>query len=307
MKEESLRQMFTVQNRNNEIDRNFEIGLGFWLVDPMNTGVLNASHGGDLPPYHSVLITMPDSDLAVFAATNDHKQNGLVAINTALEIAEELMVWSGMDRPEAVDKGEFVSVSPATQDLFSGTYDTLAGVIEVEPKNDAFQLTLSGKKLFFAPRENGLYGLEIRLFNQFALPIPQLEILEIDMFEAHGDVWMSLWMEGIYLGAFSKLDEVDYPENYADFVGTYEIDLEKNILDDGSKAIDNVEISQKNGRYLLGLSMLGQNMEIALRPDGSYRALTDGTGRAMGDLLEFVDHNGDISLHWSGFQLSRNN
>lgn len=305
LKKNTLNEMLAVQNGGNIYDRDFEIGLGFWLIDPFGTGELTASHGGDLPPYHSLMITYPDSDTAVFVATNDNRNGGAVAMYAGIDIVEELLNRKGYDLPGKTGDN-FKPVSPKEQELYSGTYGTMAGLIEVEPKGEALQMTIGGKKLYFAPRENGLYSARFKLFNRITIPIAQLEMMEFDMYEAGGDVWMGLWMKGVYLGTASKLGDVQYGPEYKMYAGSYEDPGDENILEDGSRAISDIAIFEREGRYIMSVKMLGQKMELALRPDGKDRVLTDGQGRGMGDLIEFDVSGNDVTMHWSGFSLKMN-
>jgi len=290
---DTLAEMQSVQNPGNIYDRAFEIGLGWWLIEPLNSGEKMASHGGDLPPFHSVLITLPERDLAVFVASNDESGSPMEA---ALEIVEELMVWSGLPRPVPAEKGGFVPVPEEDKALYAGIYNTLAGPVEVTPRGKGLSLEISGKNLRFAPRENGRYGVQYRLLGVVPLPVAQLEMMEFDMYRAGGEVWMGLWIGGIYLGTFSRLGPVTYSEEFSVYGGGYE-------TEEGGGEIDNIRIFERDGRYYLGVSLLGMPVELALRPDGPARALTDGTGRGMGDVLEFRDSAGGIVLEWSGMTL----
>ena len=56
------------------LDVDFRIGLGFWLVDPLGLpGVSLASHGGDIPPFHGLLVTLPRQKLGVVLLTNSEE------------------------------------------------------------------------------------------------------------------------------------------------------------------------------------------------------------------------------------------
>lgn len=303
--ESALKEMLTVQNKDNIYDRNFRIGLGFWLIDPFGSGALTASHGGDLPPFHSVMITFPDSDSAVFVAANDHKKDGSVAILAGIDIAGELLKRAGYTLPEK-SPASFVTSTSEEQDLLTGTYGTMAGLVEIGPSGEAFQMILGRKKLYFAKKDNGMYTAQFRLFNRITIPVPQLEMMEFDMYEAGGDMWMGLWMKGVYLGTASRLAPVRYGEEFAQFTGSYADPGEENILADDSRAISDIEIYYRNGRYIMSLNLLGQSLEMALRPDGPERALTDGQGRGMGDLLVFERDGDKVFLYWSGFALRKN-
>lgn len=304
---QTLSQMTSVQNARSVVDRDFDIGLGFWLIDPINSGELMASHGGDLPPaFHSVLITLPERGLAVFTAINDQRGNGTAHVDTAIEIIQELMERNGIPAASPVDRGRFLPVSPADRDLYSGTYGTIAGLVEVEAKGKAFNVEVAGNRLYFAPREYGRYGVQIRLLNAIPIPVAALDSMEFDMFEADGKVWMGIWMGGIYMGAFSKLEAVEYPDEYEEYIGSYSIEGGPFFLEDGTAAIDDIEIVKRSGRYIMALSLMGTKIEMALRPSGPNRALTDGTGRGMGDLLQFSKQGETMFLDWSGLHLVRN-
>lgn len=305
LREETLNSMLTAQNRDNAIDRDFEIGLGFWLIDPMGTGELTASHGGDLPPYHSLLITLPEKELAVFVSTNDNGKGGAIALETGLAIVEEVLDREGIARLNN-RAGDVVALSDEQMDSYGGLYGTLAGLIELKPADGYLKMKLGRIPLVLEKRENGMYKPQFKLFNLITIPIPQLADLELDLYEADDNQWMGLWMKGVYLGTSSKLGDVSYTDDYAALKGAYKTPGGTNRLEDGSYAISDISIRERAGRYTLNMKLLGQSVEMALRPSGEGRAVTDGTGRAMGDLVRFeTSENGDVTVFWSGFELDK--
>ncbi|MBN2659405.1 MAG: beta-lactamase family protein [Spirochaetales bacterium] len=302
---ETLSLMLTVQNESNPVDRDFQIGLAFWLIDPFGTGELTASHGGDLPPYHALLITIPEKELAVYVATNDNGGGGTIAMETGVAIAKELISREGLYGHD-MHPSETIALTGEEMAPYEGVYGTMAGLIELKPAKDYLKMKLGKIPLVLRKLKTGRYSAQLRPFNLFTLPVPQLSGLEIDLFEAEGKQWMGLWMQGVYMGAGSRLDPVSYSEEYQQLVGDYADPRGANILEDGSYAISGISIIERGGRYIMKVTLLGQNIEMALRPDGDGRAVTDGAGRGMGDLVLYrFDNEGQPVLSWSGFELKR--
>jgi CubicO group peptidase (beta-lactamase class C family) len=296
--------MFVRQNGGNPIDREFAIGLGFWLIDPLETGEVVAAHGGNLPPaFNSVLITMPELGLSIFVASNDER-GGELPVQIALEVMAELLPWSGYDRPQPQPAGAFLPVPEDELAAFAGTYATIAGLVEVEPRGKALRATVSGKTLHFAPRENGRYGVQVRLLGILPIRIAALEGMEFDMFVEDGKAWMGIWMGGVYAGAYSRLDEVEYPEEYATYVGAYgPLGVEMPVVN-GSPAVGDLLVSQQGDRYVLSFSLMGLPVNSALRPSAPGLAITDGNGRGAGEVVAFSRAGDAVVLEWSGLRFA---
>lgn len=302
---ETLSLMLTPQNEANPVDRDFNIGLGFWLIDPMGTGELMASHGGDLPPYHALLVTLPEKELAVFVASNDNGSGGTIAMEAGLAIAKELVSRENLG-DNRINPSETVALSEEDMAPYEGLYGTMAGLIELKPGHGYMKMKLGNIPLVLRKLESGYYSAELRPLNLFTIPVPQLAGLQIDLYEAEGKPWLGLWMHGVYMGAGSMLEPVAYGDEYRKLVGDYADPQGTNILADGSYVISGISIAEKSGRYVMRVTLLGQKIEMALRPDGEGRAVTDGAGRGMGDLVLYrFNDEGNPVLSWSGFELKR--
>ena len=68
-KENSLTEMFRIQNKTAMYDGDFEIGIPFWIDNYSTTTTLH-THGGDLPPFHAQMILDLKNKTGITIMTN---------------------------------------------------------------------------------------------------------------------------------------------------------------------------------------------------------------------------------------------
>lgn len=66
-------QMMQPQNTSVAVDNGFPMGLTWFLQHPINSQTLYAAHPGELAPYHSMLVLLPELKTGVFIAINSNQ------------------------------------------------------------------------------------------------------------------------------------------------------------------------------------------------------------------------------------------
>lgn len=278
--EETWRDMVRPHNTGNPVDRNFSIGLSYWLINPLGTNDLIAAHGGDLPPYQSLLVILPDRKSAVFTAANDLTTGNPLAVAAGVELMEKLLTYEeGMPlesmRTEPVQNLGF----SGELKQFAGIYNTLVGPMEIKEKSSGLRLQFSGVKLHLQRDDAGWWKLQFRILG-IPLKIAPLEALSVDLFTVDGETWIGLWSGGIYGGAYQKIEAPGKPADFARRVGTWKA-LEP------ERGLEEVKIIEKKDYYLLSMDFIGNPIKVILKPVSPDLAIVAGEGRFMGEELVF--------------------
>jgi CubicO group peptidase (beta-lactamase class C family) len=158
-----LAKSFEVQNQNVALDFDAETGLA-WFLNPMPTRWFgkNAAHGGGLPHHYSAFMLLPDSQLAVVAATNSQRGAGAVQqlAQRALELALEAKTGMPLDIDRApLDIPESDSPEEAVLNAWKGSYATPVGDLELRREGDHLEAEVFGRTLLLRPLEDGTMGL----------------------------------------------------------------------------------------------------------------------------------------------------
>jgi len=301
---EAFREMITRQNQGVALDGDFSIGLGWWLINPLDLPVSMAGHGGDLPPYHSMLIMIPDEEIGVFISINTGGSAASFPLETGLEITRAVYAWkTGKPAPAR-------SVLPA-RDLPSeeraameGIYSSPLGLMELVSEDESLKLVTSKGTLYLIPREGGEFSCEVRLLGQFPLPIKELEPLRFRFFPEGKDRYAAFYMAGVFGGIGMKIDPaaVTLPEEADRFMGDYRLVGEETL----SRHVKDLRLEwdKKAGLLVWHYSFFGNPLSYALGDGGDGRLKTLGKGRGCGEVLEFrTDSEGGEYLLWSGLRL----
>ena len=296
--EATWNEMVRPQNRGNPYDRSFSIGLGYWLINPLETEDLMAAHGGDIPPYQALLVILPDRKSAVFAAANDMSTGAPLAMPTGTEILKDLLQYE-----EGVSLETLQTTRPTSPGYsgdvasLAGLYNTVAGPIAVVERNGRLSMRIMGMNLHLNQDDHGWWKPHLRILG-IPVRIGALDALSVDLFTVDGDSWIGLWSGGIYGGSYRMIDDPGKPEEFAVRTGTWR------TVDPG-QVVQEIRIRSGRDFYLLSFDFLGNKLSFVLQPEGADFATVAGEGRFVGDRLVFR-REGDLDfVEYSGMVLQK--
>ena len=296
--ETAMAEMLTRQNRDAAADGRFEIGLGFWLIDPFGIDTPLASHGGELPPFNSILITIPEHRAGIMVSSNDFGKDGSGAVSLGVELAEVLIDFLGESIPGVPlpPEREWKAGEP---EEWAGLYPSAAGPIVIESRGDDMFIRMSGKTMHAVPREENALSLELRILG-IPLPIKALESIRLDLYKADGETWLGLWMGGLFGGSVRRIPLPVYDDEFSQYAGTYTLSHKS-----APGPVDKLAIIEKKGIFFMEFKFLGMDMIFPLRSEGKNHAVTAGQGRGLGEHLHFRETARGLSLEWSGLDFER--
>lgn len=298
---ENLELMFEPQNEEVPLDLDFRIGLAFWLVNPMGLELTGypASHGGDLPPYHAMLVTLPSEGLGVVVMSNSNESTTSVmkVAITTMRLAHEIKTGK---RPRPDDTRPVITLSDGELNALTGNYTSSMGLGHVRRKGNRMVMRMLGANLDLIPHPGNKFSVRFRLFGLIPLKIEMLETMRFDRHEIEGSQYLALYMNDMLMGLAGKFEPVSIPDLWLEREGKYE-DIEG--VEHAMMSDFRLDYDKKSNLLLLKMKALGSRMAFPLEPVNNTEAITIGQGRNLGETVRFEDE-GEV-LIFSGFRLRR--
>jgi CubicO group peptidase (beta-lactamase class C family) len=292
------------QNAQIALDGDFSIGLGYWLIKPFATEEAFVSHAGDIPPFHTVLVTIPGRRIGVFLAANSSRDPSAL-IPLAVELVRTVYVWQTgkpMEDPPLPPK---VRLDRTALDSMTGRYASPMGLIEVQPRHGKLLARVLGYPLELVPRADGSFTAELSLLGLASIPVSSLSSLRFSRLEADGQTYLRITTLGILAGVAERLPRTEVPRAWKARAGRYEIvprgaNSGYRWPRDVSLAVD-----ERSGLLLLSYSFPGSRAPFPLLARDDHEAVIAGKGTSLGETITAREEGGEVFLEWSGLLLKR--
>ena len=307
---ETLADMFVQKNAHVPLDKNFKIGWTFWLVNPYDHEFQQepAGHGGDLPPYHAILIMLPGEKLGVTAVTNS---NTGASMNIQLAV-DVLKAAYEIKTGESIDYRNLGPEIPYDQERYrhlEGYYPGVAGLSQVKAGKKGLEMSMGSTRLGLTPHAGGWYSLSLKLFGFLTLNVEALDALAVNMFEHGGEPYMELTMGGISTGAVPRIQAVEIPVKWLARTGKYKRvdDFTPFTRSQYDYSLDKARLrmDKKTGFLLLEGVLFGSPVQLPLEPLNDHTAVVMGVGRMGGQTLTITQRDGEEVLQWSGMEFKK--
>jgi hypothetical protein len=299
----SFDEMTRRQNGHVLLDGDFPMGLGYWLVRPFATGDLFASHGGDLPPFHTMLVTVPERRIGVFLAANSSGAASAL-IPLAVEMVRKLYSWQTgtpvMDPPLPAR----VRLPEASLARLQGTYASPMGLIEVKARRGRLLARMQGLPLEIVPRADGIWTAELRVLSLVSIRLPQLSPLRLSFFEKDGREYVRVTAMGMLAGVGERFTPSAVPDTWRSRAGSYA------IVRQGDNAAyrwpQDIRLGFDPARgMVLTYRFAGLVVVDALETRCASCAVIRGLGTGLGDAITAREEAGSVFLEWSGLLLKK--
>ncbi len=300
---EAFREMIRRQNAEVTLDGGFPIGLGYWLVKPFASEDLCASHGGDLPPFHTVLVTVPEKRIGVFLAANSSSASSAL-IPLAVDIVRKLYSWqTGVPVVDAPLPPR-VRLEKARLDKLQGMYASPMGVIEVKTRHGRILAGLQGLPLELVPRADGSCTAELRALGVVSVRLPQLAPLRFVFFEKEGQAYMRVSALGILAGVGERFTPAAVPDAWRGRAGAYSILRRAENSSYRWPREVSLRLDPASG-MLLSYELAGTRFTYALETRDEARAVIRGKGTGLGETITARGVGDAAFLEWSGLRLEK--
>ncbi len=291
------------QNAGVALDGDFPIGLGYWLIRPFAAPEAFASHAGDLPPFHAVLVTIPQQKIGLFLAANSSGASSAL-VPLAVVIVRKLYGWQTGCPVADPPLPERVRPSPAQLAAVAGQYASPMGLIEVRTRGGRILTSLQGVPVELVPRAGGILTPEVSLLGVASIRLPQLASVRLSFLEHGGSGYLRITALGVLAGIGERFLPDEPPEAWKARVGRYAILPQAENTDYAWPRKVSLRYEAGHG-MLLDYEFPGTRASFPLATPDDTHAVIRGKGTGLGETITARTDGGDVFLEWSGLLLER--
>lgn len=292
------------QNAGVVLDGDFAIGLGWWLISPFVVQDAFVSHAGDIPPCHSMLVTIPDRRIGVFLAANSARDPQAL-IPLAVEVIRAVYAdrtGTPVSDPPVPPR---VRLDQAAIDRLAGKYASPIGLLDIRASGGRLLTHLGGFPIQLLPRADGSFTPELSLLGIASLPVSLLRKVRFCPLESGGTTYLRITTLGIMAGVAEKLGPVDVPQAWKARTGRYAIvPRQANASYRWPRDVA-LELDRRSRLLLLSYTFAGQRSSFPLAARSDGEAVIAGTGTGLGDAVAAREERGEVFLEWAGLLLKR--
>lgn len=299
----AMREMWRTQNAAVARDFGFQIGLAWW---PTRLGQipdeLFYGHGGDLPPFHAMLIIDPERELGVCIMVNGGKN---LSSFTLSDIATRAIESFGLARgAPAMQRQPLVAELPAqptpAADLATlpGNYASPMGLIEVRQRGKALQAKVNGVWIDMEYKGGQRYALQAKMLG-IPLPIAALRELAIRSASVDGTPYLILEMLGLPMGPAQRIEALETDPAWLARAGVWTAgDKEQPML----KSLE-LKLDKTTGLFVaVGNTGAGAPLILPVATRGPDQAWLRGYGRNLGSAIRVYREEGQEYLETMGLR-----
>jgi hypothetical protein len=287
-----MREAWRRQNGSSVLDFDFSIGLTWWLMElPGLPGEFVVGHGGDLSPFHALLLIDPARSLGVAIIVNS--AGGLGSLSLAGIAIEALRAFTA-----ASGKGPAIPspLPPPTEVPFPsglvaslvGDYASPTGYLRVRARGKGLDIFAFGNWLEGSYRSDGSIGLHAR-FLGIELPIPILKQVYATPEQLGEERLLALRSSGILLGVARKVNAREIGPAWRSRLGNW-VPIEKEpapVMDGAALSLD-----KETGLLFFAMKSKGKSEAYPIRTISDLEAITEGSGRNLGASLRILTEDG---------------
>lgn len=303
LKQETMKLMMTQQNAHVALDRGFSIGLTWFLQNPLMTHTKYAAHRGELPPYHSMMVLLPEIKCGVFISVNTNKAAG-VPEELAHQIMGEFYAWqTGKATPETETEAA-ISLTPEELKQYEGIYPNVyfgPMTVKLRRRHLVVKTPAMPVSLVLFPHAGNTFSMKASLLG-IRFSVKMLQAMQVEFRENQGEKYMYFNIQNSMLNANLKTELFEIPQEYANYEGKYKVVN----MQHSDRVVKDVKIKKKGEFSILSYTFLGRHhFNMVIEPLDKQHARFAGTGYFVGDKMRWENKDGKIRMYWSGLILEK--
>lgn len=301
------------KNEDIPLDFGQRIGWGlFHLNDPANQKRMIVGHLGDLPPFHAMLIFLPEEEIGIAVAVNNSNKGSSNLLAMTWDILQALPVKK-VKNPILDTKVSKNQIAKKTKEFpkkipsGTGLYSAPFGIYTIKDSPPNLEANFSGSNLTLKKESNFDWKPSFKLFNLIPVTIPALENMRASFYEYEGSEYFLLKSfpePGSIITLGEKVNPVSLSSAWKMRLGKYRIQRSK-----GWDMLDSFELTEREGVFILNGTFAILQMKIPyqvlLKPVTDKEVIVAGQGRGLGDVVRVLSENGEIKLSYLGYQLTK--
>jgi CubicO group peptidase (beta-lactamase class C family) len=299
-------EMLRPQNEAVPLDVGFRVGLG-WMLSTLGSDTLVgggpvAHHAGATIHFRSQLYALPLHKLGVIVAASSGSARGVVDTVAKRALALALQAKTGIHQPGPAP-GFRPAAAPwpdAALQAYAGEYATPVGYVKVVFDGQRLKARLGGREFELVPGEDARLGLRYALLGFIALPLGDLDRVEVQRRRVAGRDLLVARLGGQEMLFGERLQRPGGPLP-AGLAGDYEP-----VLGAGEhRLLDHVRVSADDG-WLFAEAVLAGAKEPAARTP--LRIVSDHEALALdlladaGEVVRWRDEGGQRRASYGGYE-----
>jgi len=256
---ETMKKMMTQQNSNVILDKGFSIGFTWFLQDPIGKYTKYAAHRGELPPYHAMMIILPELKIGVFISVNNNKAATAPDEMAHKIIADLYEYYTGKAIP-IKEPEKIITLNREQVKQYEGTYPNVyfgPMTVKLKGKKLLLKSSVMPMPLSLIPLADSTFSVKEKLFGFIPLPIKLLEALKVEFRENEGEKYLYFIIQNSMLNPNIKVEPFDIPQDYINYSGKYKVIN----MENSERVVKKVKVNIKsNGDYsILKYTFLGRH------------------------------------------------
>lgn len=227
LKEESIKEMLTIQNSKNSLDLGIKVGLNFLISSNKKLTYIGKAvgHSGATIYHYSNMIIIPEHNLGLILSTNSLSGRYIIEDLPVKLIQYAYKIDTGIMPPEVdeIDFGEPVILSESEKSNLVGTYATLHSSFSIYTKGEKLKIKFGSRKLTLIPHENNWFSFQSELFGIFKRRARGLEDIRIKLIQDNNTILAIMKTPESSAFAGEKALQVNIPAEWENRIGTYKV------------------------------------------------------------------------------------
>lgn len=298
-------EMFKRSNAGVISDLDFEIGLTWWIVNLQKLpGEFIVGHGGDLPPYHALVIMLPERDISVFAMANSVDGVGSFSLTEIVtEAVRTFMSLEGQKEvAEPAESSPITEIPEGLKEDLVGYYASPVGLSEVKMSGNKLKMYTFNKWFDVYYHENQTLTLGYKLLGLFPLKMPVFDEISVSMEEVNGNSAINLRIQDVLISPAVKIEPQPINPEWLSRIGKYE-SLYSEVMPQYTDF--KIDVDKKSGFLCLYLKSNDEWSKFPLRTADSDSAQVMGVGRSLGGYVRVIENGGEHMLSYQNYILRK--
>jgi CubicO group peptidase (beta-lactamase class C family) len=305
LKQETIKTMMSQQNASVVPDKGFSIGLTWFLQNPIMQYTGYVSHRGELPPYHSMMVILPEIKCGVFISINTDKAAD-VPDELAHKIVRDLYeYYTGKVIPEP-ETACRASLTPEQLKQYEGIYPNIyfgPMTVMLKGKKLVVKSPVMPTSLVLIPYADKTFGMKAQILG-IRFSVKMLDAMKVDFRENEGERYMYFNVRNSLLNPNLKIEPFVIPQEYSAYEGEYKV---VNMQNSG-RVVKDVNLKMdKTGKFLVFKYTFLQRhkFNMVVEPVDSHNARFAGLGYFVGDKVRWEEKGDRLLMYWSGLILEK--
>lgn len=301
LSQDTVKEIFEPSNVGVPADLDFQIGLTWWIVDFQKLpDEFIVGHGGDLPPYHSLLIMLPERNISICVMVNSIEGVGSFSLTQIVNEAVRTFLKSE-EQPisKAINESPIIEFPGSLKSNLLGYYASPVGLSEIKESGNKLKIYTFNKWFDVYYHEDHSLSLGYKLLGLFPIKMPVFDEISISMEDIEGRPSINLRIQDILISPAVKIEPQPIHPTWVSRIGRYE-SIESEVMPQYTNF--KIDMDEESGFLCLYLKSNKEWSKYPLQTLDSDTAQLMGIGRGLGGMIKATDNG---ILHFQNFKLER--